>query len=137
MSIWDELKSLVTPGPIAESSAPAVVDAAAQDVAPAQVIAVPAKAQAVELDDAGENPRRPIDWAEEQRTDLPQRTRQRIRFLLMHETERQTKARIENDRARFLCRKPVINFDKKPNTNPQAHLSDPTAPVSSVGLWRV
>jgi hypothetical protein len=44
---------------------------------------------------------RPIDWAEESRTDLPMRTSGRIQFLLRHETEFQRDARILNDGQRY------------------------------------
>lgn len=44
---------------------------------------------------------RPIDWTEEQRTDLPMRTPARIQYLLKFETMEQTRARIENDARRY------------------------------------
>ena len=44
---------------------------------------------------------RPIDWAEESRTDLRPRTPERIQYLLTVETEAQTRERIINDKIRF------------------------------------
>jgi hypothetical protein len=44
----------------------------------------------------------PIDWSEEARTDLPPRSPARIQFLLQYESEEQTRARIRNDKIRYM-----------------------------------
>jgi hypothetical protein len=150
MNIFDELKSLVTHGPArAPVPAPAVVEPPAvlpepSPTADDPVVAssVPASSQeAIELDDLGHDFRRPVDPVEEERIDLPQRSRQRIRFLLdTYEKDRPdlTQKRIQNDRARYLMAKPAPkNTDRKPNRNPQAHVISPDAETPSVGTWRV
>lgn len=149
MSMWDELKSLVkggtaaaVPTPEVAASAPEPVSAVATIPAePAVVSPVSASSQeAIELDDLGENPKRAVDPAEEERTDLPQRSRQRIAFLLANyekDNLPRTQARIQNDRERHLFAKPVKNWDKKPDRNPQARLISPDAEAPSVGTWRV
>lgn len=150
MHIFDELESLVTGGFAAtETPTQLATPAASEPVSavttipeePAVVSSVPVSSQeAIELDDLGQDPKRPVDPAEEERTDLPQRSRQRIAFLLLtYEAGRMdlTHQRIENDRARYLMAQPVKNTDKQPNRNPQAHLADPTAVVPSMGTWRV
>jgi hypothetical protein len=55
--------------------------------------------------------RRPIDWIEEQRLDLPMRSAGRIQFLLQYETEAQRNARIVNDHGRALTGREVVQRD--------------------------
>jgi transcriptional regulator with XRE-family HTH domain len=60
-------------------------------------VAEPVEPQAA---DPANDDERPIDWNEEQRTDLWPRSPGRIRFLLKFESPRQTQARITNDKVR-------------------------------------
>src|SRR5277367_3565860 len=106
MNLLSELKNLVGRGTAAPTPEPAVVDAPAAipapepelEAAPVEVVSVPDAP--VELDEHGEDFRRPANPEEEKRTDLPQRSQRRIAFLLATyeagNIER-TMARIAND----------------------------------------
>jgi hypothetical protein len=142
MSLLDELKSLVNRGPSApapvveepvQAAAPAVAEPAPSVpsvteptvIAQPEVIPVPA---AVELDCYGENPEREINWEDERRIDLPQRSPARVRYLLKFETEEQRTARIQNDKERHQHLYPQ-DFSQKPQPetvrgNPQLYLRD-------------
>lgn len=72
----------------------------------------------------------PIDWTEEARTDLPQRSPERIQHLLKFENHQQTLARIANDLARYAHQK-----SGKGSTNPQSVQVDPGAVVPFVQRW--
>ena len=101
-NILDEIKSLAGRGAAAAVPAPepAVVEAPAASpapeleieaapvaiivpepevAAPEEVVSV-SEVPVVELDEHGEDFRRPVDPAEESRTDLPQRSQRRIAF---------------------------------------------------------
>lgn len=52
-----------------------------------------------------------INWDDEKRVDLPQRSAGRIQWLLRFETEQQTKDRIANDIHRALFARPRSEFD--------------------------
>ena len=65
-------------------------------------VAVPEPTKAAEPTNPDELP---IDWREEQRTDLPPRTPGRIAYLLRYESPAQTKARITNDYLRVANRR--------------------------------
>jgi|ERR1700691_3685452 len=67
-----------------------------------------------------EEDRRPVDWDEEQRLDLPQRSPGRIEFLLQYETEAQRKARIANDHGRALTGREVVQRDPEKSATAQA-----------------
>jgi hypothetical protein len=67
-----------------------------------------------------EEDRRPVDWDEEQRLDLPQRSPGRIEFLLQYETEAQRKARIANDHGRALTGRGVVQRDPEKSAAAQA-----------------
>lgn len=62
---------------------------------------MPAPAAPTVVSDPNNPNTRPVDWAEEARTDLPQRTPARIQHLLKFETMEQTQARIINDGMRY------------------------------------
>ena len=64
--------------------------------------------------------RRPIDWIEEQRLDLPTRSAGRIQFLLQYETEAQRNARIANDHGRALTGREVVQRDPEKSAAAQA-----------------
>jgi hypothetical protein len=87
---------------------------------------------ATPLDHHSEADRRPIDWDEEKRTDLPQRSSGRIQFLLQHETAAQTQDRIQNDIARY-------HFGggdgRALRANPQGLQRNPEAATSAAGYW--
>jgi hypothetical protein len=136
MSKWKEFKSLVT---AADVPTQAVTSAPAAESAEPAVLSVPAETPAVLDDDS-----RPADATEEARTDLPQRSIRRIAFLLKtyeaaDPTGQRTRDRIQNDKIRHLMAKPAPkSTDRKPDRNPQSHIvADPTAPVSSTGVWHV
>jgi hypothetical protein len=64
--------------------------------------------------------RRPIDWIEEQKLDLPMRSAGRIQFLLQFETEAQRNARIANDHGRALTGREVVQRDPEKSAAAQA-----------------
>jgi hypothetical protein len=70
--------------------------------------------------------RRPIDWDEEQRLNLPQRSPGRIEFLLEHETKEQRDARIQNDIHRGLAARTSVERDPEKSANAQ-----------SVNQWKI
>jgi len=74
------LAALLAPGPEAK---------------PAQPVVEPGTVGQVDDDE------RPVDWAEEERVDLPTRTPGRIRSLLQHESPEQTRQRLVNDKLRY------------------------------------
>lgn len=84
------------------------------------------------LDHLSEADRRPIDWDEEKRTDLPQRSSGRIQFLLQYETAAQTQDRIQNDIARY-------HFGggdgRALRANPQGLQRNPEAATPGVSNW--
>lgn len=151
MNLFDDLKNLVTGGPAGtETPTQLATPASSEPVSavapipaePSVVSPVSAALPTVALDDDGEDPTRPVSEADEARIDLPQRSRQRIAFLLQtFEKDRldRTQARIQNDRARYLMTKPAPkSTDRKPDRNPQSHIvADPTAAVPSTGNWQV
>jgi hypothetical protein len=150
MNLMAELKSLVNRGPAAPAApapAAAVVETPvlAPEPEPSTAMAAPepepvivTQAEAAPvvpdvdfLDDYGEDPCRAVDPAEEVRTDLPQRSRQRIKFLLntyeAGNIER-TMARITNDRDRWAAKyasvvAPALNAPETIPGNPQLYLS--------------
>jgi hypothetical protein len=67
------------------------------------------------LSGVSEADKEPINWDDEQRLDLPQRTPGRVQFLLLHETKEQREARIQNDLMRGLKQHhaDVVPFDKE------------------------
>jgi hypothetical protein len=73
-----------------------------------------------------EEDRRPVDWEEEKRLDLPMRSAGRIQFLLQYETEAQRKARIANDHGRALNGKATVTRD-----------IEKSAAAQSVNRWRI
>jgi hypothetical protein len=84
------------------------------------------------LEHLSEDDRRPIDWEEEKRVDLPQRSSSRIQFLLQHETAAQTQVRIQNDIARY-------HFGggdgRALRANPQGRQRNPEAVTPGVSNW--
>jgi hypothetical protein len=58
-----------------------------------------------------------INWEDEKRVDLPQRSPGRIQWLLRFETEQQTKDRIANDIHRALFARPRSEFDPETTKN--------------------
>jgi len=110
--LFSELRGLIHPGVSATRPAPPIVD-----VKPARAEAIPiAELEIFEVKaTANESPKvaQPIepspasvewepDWMEESRVDLPMRTPEEIARLLRFETPSQTRARIQNDQARYL-----------------------------------
>lgn len=73
---------------------------------------------------------RPIDWDEEARTDLPQRSPERIQHLLKFENHQQTLARITNDLQRYQHARAG-----KGSNNPQTVQVDPGAVVPTIHQW--
>ncbi|MGA7221596.1 MAG: hypothetical protein WBX16_01960 [Candidatus Acidiferrales bacterium] len=73
---------------------------------------------------------RPIDWNEEQRTDLPQRSPERIEHLLKYETPKQTADRITNDLQRYQHARTGTT-----GTNPQTRQISATEKVPTVHRW--
>lgn len=67
------------------------------------------------LSGVSEADKEPINWDDEKRLDLPQRTPGRVQFLLLHETKEQRDARIQNDLMRGLKQHhaDVVPFDKE------------------------
>jgi hypothetical protein len=100
-------KSVVAlPAPVAPAPAPVVIDQPtampAPELCPHCGQPMPKKIPAPIVVCDPNNPNtRPVDWAEEARTDLPMRTPARIQHLLKFETMEQTRARIENDGRRY------------------------------------
>ena len=105
------LKKIV-PAVVASVPAPVVVSVVVPIVQ--QAVAIPAKELCphcgqpmpkkivpIVVSDPSNPDQRPIDWDDEQRTDLPMRTSNRIQFLLKYETTEQTQARIVNDGLRY------------------------------------
>jgi hypothetical protein len=126
------------------AAAPAPENSGLSNAAPVEVVpSLPEPAPVVALDDNGEPFEYEANSADEARTDLPMRSRQRIAWLLKNyeaqdPTGQRTQDRIHNDRARYLNVKPVVSHDKKPNLNPQAHIvANPNASVSNRGSWTV
>ncbi|MGA7640073.1 MAG: hypothetical protein WCB00_24285 [Candidatus Acidiferrales bacterium] len=72
----------------------------------------------------------PINWEDEKRTDLPQRSPERIQHLLKFENHQQTLARIANDLARYAHQK-----SGKGSNNPQTVQVDPGAVVPTIHQW--
>jgi hypothetical protein len=103
-------------------------DPRVHNMAPVEVIPVPAE-ESVNEDE------RPIDWDEEKRTDLPQRSIKRIAFLLKHETMAQTQERIFNDQTRYRLRRPPVLAKRYVNLNPQTVLVNPSVPVPTSTTW--
>jgi hypothetical protein len=139
MNIIDAIRGLGSRGPEDEIPAPTVVDAPVVAETPAQAVPVPADAPAVKLDDAGMPYETPVtDPADEARTDLPIRSRQRIGFLLRtYEAGHPERIalRITNDRARHLnAQKPRVT-DVPQRVNPQEVQISPTRETPSVGVW--
>jgi hypothetical protein len=128
MNIFDALKSLVTGG-TAPTETPTQLASPAVPEPVSAVATIPAPA--VDLNDD----ERPIDWDEEKRTDLPQRSIKRIAFLLKHETMAQTQERIFNDQTRHLLRRPHVPAKRYVNLNPQTVLVDPSVPVPTTTTW--
>jgi hypothetical protein len=64
----------------------------------------------------------PINWDDEQRLDLPQRTPGRVQFLLLHETKEQREARIQNDLMRGLTQQKAdtVPFDPEKTAGAQS-----------------
>lgn len=91
--VFDSLESLLQPGPKATFREPVVMP-------PTPVV------RGVVDED-----RRPVDWLEESRTDLPVRSPGRIRYLLTVESPQQTEARIMNDKMRHIHRQGFSPFD--------------------------
>jgi hypothetical protein len=143
MSLMEDLKSLVSSGAKVQATAvvPTPEQAATPAVAPEPVPAVatiaPEPAVVVlsdgipveAFDEYSEDPRREVIPADEVRTDLPKRSRQRIVFLLetyeAGNMER-TMARIANDKERHATAH-LQDFSQKPAPavipgNPQLYL---------------
>lgn len=90
--------------------------------------AAPATVALPEIDDNGENPRRPVDEKEEFNDTLPPRSPQRIAYLLAtHEEGRLdlTEIRIRSDKMRWRNAHPEKPYVAAPvSRNPQANITE-------------
>ena len=128
-SLWMKLEAMVAPGLKAILPTPVVEEPpVVEETQPVVTESVPTLA--APEPPAWDDDTRPIDPVEEARVDLPVRSPGRIRYLLKFESPAQTKARIENDRARYLWERAG-----QPLPNVQAAIVSASEKWSSKTTW--